>query len=125
MAKKKAAAIDFPPAPEPAEPAKRAAPEKPCVKCGKHIHARQMVCPFCKTEQPKKEGSAKPKAKPEGSAKPKSDAMATLILVAKLAGELGGLEKLLELTEQIDALGGSGEVLEAVEALQGLKNLDL
>ena len=42
-----------------------------------------------------------------------------------MAGELGGLEKLLELTEQIDALGGTGEVLEAVEALQAVKNLDL
>lgn len=130
MSKKKAAATDVPSTAYPEKPVelapdppKRAAPEKDCVKCGKGIHARVMTCPHCGTEQPKKE-------KPEVSAKPKpkgssSGAVANLILVAKLAGELGGLHKLLEIAEQIDTLGGTGEVLEAVEALQGLKNLDL
>lgn len=106
--------------PEAAPEPKRAAPEKPCIKCGKGIHARTMTCPHCGAEQPKKEASSPKKAK--GGA---GSAVASLLLVGKLAGELGGLERLLEVTEKIEALGGCGEVLEAVEALQGLKNLDL
>lgn len=45
----------------------------------------------------------------------------TLMMVGKIAHQLGGLDKLREFFKQIEVLGGSERVLESVETLQELK----
>ena len=42
---------------------KRAAPSRPCIKCGKPVHPRSKQCGSCGADQPKAKKSAKKAAK--------------------------------------------------------------
>lgn len=100
---------------------KRAAPMKTCPACGKEVHARAKICPHCQAEQPVKE-----KVAGQGGAK-KGDnaAVKPLLAVGQLASEFGGLEKLIEAAEKIEAAGGAKAVLERAEALQFVRKMDI
>jgi hypothetical protein len=50
-------------------PAKRKAPSRPCVKCGKPVHPRAKKCPECGADQPQSKVAAKKPRKAKAAAK--------------------------------------------------------
>lgn len=89
--------------------AKRGAPSKTCIKCGKSIHARSKTCPHCSAKQPSKAAAAaKPGAK--RSRRPTARKQST---------EVGPLtpEHAKDLSAVVDTFGGIEETKRALDEL--------
>ncbi|MBN2578946.1 MAG: hypothetical protein JXB10_08140 [Pirellulales bacterium] len=96
---------------------KRGTPSKKCPHCGKTVHARSVLCKFCKKEIIKKSSSMSKKARSE-----------TAGMLRKIKS-LGGVENVAQSlkaykqsAETVKTLGGYEKALEVIAALKQLKD---
>lgn len=80
--------------------AKRGAPQKTCVKCGKLIHVKRKECD-CGAKQPVR---AKPTAKKPRTRTPLAEpttAHAPIVELLDVVGRLGGVDSTIEILNRI------------------------
>jgi DNA-directed RNA polymerase subunit M/transcription elongation factor TFIIS len=92
---------------------KSAAPSKKCVdpNCGATMHPRQLVCPKCGKEQPRKKKAGK---------KSKPNVQPTAPKAAAAAAMPGGLPQAVNFVRQVGGLKQAQTLLSQIEEIKNL-----